>query len=137
MGFAAFISRRAARGFTVSEDTSRYYIDTGVDVSILQFLHSLGVFPTYRNSPINSNFDRILQVGDASGIQSPLSFGGFGSLTRHIERCVQCLHECVFKSLILIYLRITSSLDEALQYDLVTAEYLNLINSYQPNLSAG
>lgn len=27
-----------------------------------------------------------LQFGDASGIQSPVSFGGFGSLTRHLER---------------------------------------------------
>jgi lycopene cyclase CruP len=27
-----------------------------------------------------------LQVGDASGIQSPLSFGGFGALTRHLAR---------------------------------------------------
>jgi hypothetical protein len=26
------------------------------------------------------------QVGDASGIQSPVSFGGFGSLTRHLGR---------------------------------------------------
>jgi hypothetical protein len=26
------------------------------------------------------------QVGDASGIQSPLSFGGFGSITRHLKR---------------------------------------------------
>lgn len=27
-----------------------------------------------------------MQVGDASGIQSPLSFGGFGALTRHLSR---------------------------------------------------
>lgn len=27
-----------------------------------------------------------LQFGDASGIQSPVSFGGFGSLTRHLKR---------------------------------------------------
>lgn len=27
-----------------------------------------------------------LQFGDASGIQSPVSFGGFGSLTRHLGR---------------------------------------------------
>lgn len=26
------------------------------------------------------------QVGDASGIQSPVSFGGFGSMTRHLSR---------------------------------------------------
>jgi lycopene cyclase CruP len=78
---------------------------------------AVGVFPTYRASPLQSDFDRILQVGDASGIQSPLSFGGFGSLTRHIER-------------------ITTAVDEALKDDLIAAEYLNLINAYQPNLSA-
>ena len=27
-----------------------------------------------------------MQVGDASGIQSPISFGGFGAITRHISR---------------------------------------------------
>lgn len=26
-------------------------------------------------------------MGDASGIQSPLSFGGFGALTRHLVSC--------------------------------------------------
>ena len=44
------------------------------------------MFPTYRESPLQTTFPRVLAVGDASGIQSPLSFGGFGSLTRHIER---------------------------------------------------
>lgn len=28
----------------------------------------------------------LMQFGDASGIQSPVSFGGFGSLTRHLSR---------------------------------------------------
>lgn len=37
-------------------------------------------------SPLPSNFDRVLQVGDASGIQSPISFGGFGAITRHLGR---------------------------------------------------
>ena len=45
-----------------------------------------GMFPTYRDSPLQTTLPRVLAVGDASGIQSPLSFGGFGSLTRHIER---------------------------------------------------
>jgi hypothetical protein len=27
-----------------------------------------------------------LQVGDASGIQSPISFGGFGAIIRHLGR---------------------------------------------------
>lgn len=70
-----------------------------------------------RASPIQSPFPRIIQVGDASGIQSPLSFGGFGSLTRHLER-------------------ITGGLQEALDEDLLAAEDLSAINAYQPNLSA-
>ena len=41
-----------------------------------------GVFPTFRDSPLRAAHDRVLQVGDASGIQSPLSFGGFGALLR-------------------------------------------------------
>lgn len=36
---------------------------------------------------IISNFsDNSMQVGDASAIQSPVSFGGFGSMTRHLSR---------------------------------------------------
>ena len=39
----------------------------------LQVLRILfGVFPTYRASPLAPQWDRVLQVGDASGIQSPL-----------------------------------------------------------------
>lgn len=90
----------------------------GKSVDDLQFLRVLfGFFPTYRASPVQTPFSRIIQVGDASGIQSPLSFGGFGSLTRHLERITQALHE-------------------ALQLDLLSAEALNWINFYQPNLSA-
>ena len=59
------------------------------------------MFPTYRDSPIQTPFDRILQVGDASGIQSPLSFGGFGSLTRHLGRIVTSLQEALEGRIIL------------------------------------
>lgn len=45
-----------------------------------------GCFPTFRGSPLRAGWDRVLPVGDASGIQSPLSFGGFGALTRHLGR---------------------------------------------------
>ncbi|CAO2163331.1 unnamed protein product [Urochloa humidicola] len=54
-----------------------------------------GIFPTYRDSPLSAAFDRILQVGDASGIQSPVSFGGFGSLTRHLGRLSNGIYEAV------------------------------------------
>lgn len=59
----------------------------GVPLDSLQVERILfGFFPTYRNSPLAPGFDRVLQIGDASGVQSPLSFGGFGALTRHIKR---------------------------------------------------
>ncbi|KAH8098441.1 hypothetical protein JL720_1384 [Aureococcus anophagefferens] len=48
-----------------------------------------GLFPTFKDSPLPSRWDRVLAVGDASGVQSPLSFGGFGALTppaRHRRR---------------------------------------------------
>jgi hypothetical protein len=62
----------------------------------------------------------VLAVGDASGIQSPLSFGGFGALTRHLDR-------------------ISTAVDEALletNDQLLHKDYLGEINAYTPNLSA-
>ena len=35
------------------------------------------------------------QVGDASGLQSPLSFGGFGSLLRHLPRTTEAIADAV------------------------------------------
>lgn len=74
-------------------------------------------FPTYRDSPLKPEWSRVLAIGDASGVQSPLSFGGFGALTRHLER-------------------ITDSLTDALENDLLHKEDLGKINAYTPNLSA-
>lgn len=76
-----------------------------------------GIFPTYRDSPLPAAFDRILQVGDASGIQSPVSFGGFGSLTRHLGR-------------------LSNGVYEAVSRDFLDAQSLRLLNPYMPNLSA-
>uniref|UniRef100_A0A0D9X7X5 Uncharacterized protein n=1 Tax=Leersia perrieri TaxID=77586 RepID=A0A0D9X7X5_9ORYZ len=73
-----------------------------------------GIFPTYRDSPLPAAFDR---VGDASGIQSPVSFGGFGSLTRHLGR-------------------LSNGIYEAVSGDLLDAHSLQLLNPYMPNLSA-
>jgi len=105
----------------------------GVDIENLNFTRVLyGVFPTYRSSPIKSNLDRIIQVGDASGIQSPLSFGGFGSLTRHIERITGAINEALapeedpYKEFY--------PARKYIQNDLVSSSYLSMINSYQPNL---
>ncbi|KAI3426308.1 hypothetical protein D9Q98_008681 [Chlorella vulgaris] len=89
----------------------------GVALEDLQQLRILfGCFPTYRDSPLRPSFDRILQVGDASGIQSPLSFGGFGALTRHLDR-------------------LSGAIQEALQTGMVDQRSLALINAYNPGLS--
>jgi lycopene cyclase CruP len=74
-------------------------------------------FPTYRESPLQAKWSRILSVGDASGIQSPLSFGGFGAMTRHLDR-------------------VSGAVVEALEKDCLQKEDLAEINAYTPNLSA-
>jgi flavin-dependent dehydrogenase len=86
-----------------------------VDLDIHRVLFAY--FPTYRDSPLQPQWSRVLAVGDASGIQSPLSFGGFGALTRHLDR-------------------ITSAISDALEHSLLTKEDLAEINAYTPNLSA-
>eukprot|EP00884_Botryococcus_braunii_P001077 jgi/Botrbrau1/10970/Bobra.0383s0024.1 len=89
----------------------------GVDLKDIQPLRILfGFFPTYRKSPLKTSFDRILQVGDASGIQSPLSFGGFGALTRHLPR-------------------LSRGISEALRIDALDKEALASLNAYNPGLS--
>ncbi|GMP66750.1 hypothetical protein CsSME_00026974 [Camellia sinensis var. sinensis] len=68
----------------------------GVSLDDLEILRVIfGIFPTYRDSPLPAAFDRVLQFGDASGIQSPVSFGGFGSLTRHLGRLSAAQFKCI------------------------------------------
>ncbi|KAI3803567.1 hypothetical protein L1987_31723 [Smallanthus sonchifolius] len=85
------------------------------DLEILRVIY--GIFPTFRDSPLPAAFNRILQFGDASGIQSPVSFGGFGSLTRHLGRLSDGIHE-------------------AISGNLLDSDNLSLLNPYMPNLSA-
>ena len=61
-------------------------------------------------------FDRLLAIGDAASLQSPLIFTGFGSLVRNLDR-------------------LTSLLDTALKHDLLTAQHLSKISAYQSNIS--
>ncbi|CAO2824112.1 unnamed protein product [Amaranthus hypochondriacus] len=85
------------------------------DLEIMRVVY--GIFPTYRDSPLPPAFDRILQFGDASGIQSPVSFGGFGSLTRHLGR-------------------LSTGIREAIEGNFLDSNSLALLNPYLPNLSA-
>ena len=61
-------------------------------------------------------FDRLVAIGDAASLQSPLIFTGFGSLIRNLER-------------------LTTLLNTALQHDLLSARHLNQIRAYQSNIS--
>lgn len=89
--------------------------DPEKDLDIQRILFAF--FPTYRDSPLPPAHSRVLAVGDASGIQSPLSFGGFGALTRHLERQ-------------------SSAISEALNINCLHKDDLREINAYTPNLSA-
>ena len=89
----------------------------GISLEQLQFKRALfGFFPAYRNSPLRFQWDRLLAVGDASGHQSPLSFGGFGAMVRHLER-------------------LTDGIDDALTQDQLSAAALGWLQPYQPNIA--
>lgn len=88
-----------------------------VELTQLQLQRALfGFFPSYRQSPLRSPWNRILPVGDSSSSQSPLSFGGFGAMLRHLPR-------------------LSRGVNEALQSDALESQSLALLQPYQPNLS--
>ncbi|MDX2096767.1 MAG: FAD-binding oxidoreductase, partial [Leptolyngbyaceae cyanobacterium bins.59] len=88
-----------------------------IDLADLSWQRALfGFFPAYRQSPLPSTWDRILHLGDSSGAQSPLSFGGFGAMMRHLKR-------------------LTEGIQEALSSDALNRKDLSLLQPYQPNLS--
>ena len=87
------------------------------ELSQLNFQRFLfGFFPSYQNSPIRLSWNRILPIGDSSGSQSPVSFGGFGSMVRHLKR-------------------LTLGIEEARTADALDYKALRLLQPYQPNIS--
>jgi len=69
-----------------------------------------------RSSDRKVAYDRLIAIGDAASLQSPLVFTGFGSLVRNLSR-------------------LTTLLDTALKHELLSAENLNQIRAYQSNVS--
>jgi lycopene cyclase CruP len=68
----------------------------GVNVESLKPIRVLlGFFPAFTDSPLKSTFDRVMHIGDAGSNQSPLSFGGFGSLLRHLRRLESALADAL------------------------------------------
>ena len=84
------------------------------DIDWQRFL--FGFFPAYRRSPLSLPWSRMLAVGDSSGMQSPVSFGGFGAMMRHLPR-------------------LTSAISDALDQDCLSVADLAVIQPYQPNIS--
>jgi lycopene cyclase CruA len=60
--------------------------------------------------------DRLISIGDAASLQSPLVFTGFGSLVRNLDR-------------------LTTLLNTALKHDLLSQQHLNKIRAYQSNVA--
>ena len=88
-----------------------------IELEQLNFKRFLfGFFPSFRQSPLKMPWSRILAVGDSSGSQSPVSFGGFGAMVRHLSR-------------------LTFGIDEALKIDSLDEKSLATLQPYQPNLS--
>jgi lycopene cyclase CruP len=89
----------------------------GTALEALQIERSLfGLFPAFQSGGIGSRFERILAVGDSSGSQSPLSFGGFGAMVRHLKR-------------------LTFGIRESLWWDCLESIDLDRLQPYQPNLA--
>lgn len=87
------------------------------DLTNFKVLRALfGMFPSYKRSPLKFPWARIMPIGDSSGSQSPLSFGGFGAMIRHLRRLDAGIHE-------------------ALSADTLSTDALNLLQPYQPNLA--
>ncbi|MFM7437068.1 MAG: FAD-dependent oxidoreductase, partial [Snowella sp.] len=88
-----------------------------IELSQLKFERFLfGFFPSYRQSPLRLPWKRLLAVGDSAGAQSPVSFGGFGAMVRHLKR-------------------LNYGINEALKVDALDCSSLALLQPYQPNIS--
>ncbi len=88
-----------------------------VELAQLNFHRCLfGCFPSYRNSPLKTPWARVLFIGDSSGSQSPVSFGGFGAMIRHLER-------------------LTNGINMAIASDALSSIDLQLLQPYQPNIA--
>jgi lycopene cyclase CruP len=100
---------------TYLELLPRYQNVSLTDIAFKRVL--FGGFPCYmRGSPLKPAFNRVLQVGDAAATQSPLSFGGFGAMVRHLPR-------------------LTRGIDQALTENKLRKGDLGWLQPYQPSLS--
>ena len=88
-----------------------------IELAQLNFHRCLfGCFPAYRDSPLKTQWARVLLIGDSSGSQSPVSFGGFGAMMRHLSR-------------------LTDGIEMAIGADALSPKDLQLLQPYQPNIA--
>jgi len=75
-------------------------------------------FPAYRDSPMKPQYSRVLSIGESAGTQSPISFGGFRSLSRNIGR-------------------ISGAVAEAIEMGCLHKDDLGYIHEYNPQIGVG
>jgi lycopene cyclase CruP len=90
----------------------------GAPLAALRFRRLLvGGLPCFPGAaPLPPAFDRVLQAGDAAAAQSPLSFGGFAALLRHLPR-------------------LADGVDDALRCGRLARRDLALLQPYSPVIS--
>jgi len=91
--FDTYLARMPAYQGLVAPDADAAAVDAAL-ADVVPVRNLFGFFPSYAAaSPLPASWDRVLHVGDASGVQSPISFGGFGALARHLPRLTAALHD--------------------------------------------
>lgn len=89
--FGTYLARMPAYQGLVPPDASAAEVDEAL-ARVTPVRCLFGFFPSFAGaSPLPATWDRVLHVGDASGVQSPISFGGFGALARHLPRLTAAL----------------------------------------------
>jgi len=88
-----YLARVPAYQGPIAPDADAAAVDAALaKVALVRNL--FGFFPSYAgDSPLPACRDRVLHVDDASGVQSPFSFGGFGALARHLPRLTAALSD--------------------------------------------
>jgi lycopene cyclase CruA len=95
------------------------YKQTGADFTIHRPVY--GIIPAWFHDGVGCtrvvSDDRIILLGDAASLASPLTFCGFGSMVRNLGR-------------------LTSGLDRAMREDRVGRDALAAISAYEPNVAS-
>ena len=83
-------------------------------------------------SQLNNSLE---QIGDASASASPLSFGGFGSMIRHLERLVDGLDEALSSNSLSVSKLQLLQVEDFSNTLLYLSQLSQTVHSQQPDLT--